>query len=415
MASTTRPEWAIFSPLPPSPSGIADYVAEHLEPLSRFFRLHVVVEKPEQAGHNACGDVVVHALEAFNRDPRLKRIPRLYHVGNNPFHEFVFREAIETPGVVVLHDFVIHHLISNITLGRGDAEAYASILSREHGKVGRHLARLRAAGCFSEFQQFLTPLSGMVIRRARSVIVHSTWAKRKIVELFPDTPTRCIPHHFFDGDLADLPLDRGAARAVIGADPDKLLFVCVGYVTPPKQVELLIRALGRVRSVLPEFELWLVGEAADQDGVVDLAKTEGLADRLKLTGRVALDMFQSAMLAADIVVNLRYPSAGETSGTLVRALGLGCCCVIFDYGTFADIPDDAAVRLPLDTADVDALADALVRLASDPGLRGRLGDAAKRHVLKANDLKRCASLYADAISESSSTSVRGRATARVDG
>src|SRR6202030_1971852 len=95
---------------------------------------------------------------------------RIYHLGNNPHHEWIYRAAMETPGVIVLHDLVLHHLIVEMTLARGDADGYAAALRASHGAAGEAWARGRAAGLHSEMGNFLMPASIDVAQRSRGVI-----------------------------------------------------------------------------------------------------------------------------------------------------------------------------------------------------------------------------------------------------
>src|SRR5581483_9096153 len=86
IARAGRVKVAYFSPLPPSTSGIADYSALLL--------------------------------------PALERLVEVYHVGNDPdAHAWIVDALRRRPGVVVLHDFVIHHLVAGLTIGRNDGHA----------------------------------------------------------------------------------------------------------------------------------------------------------------------------------------------------------------------------------------------------------------------------------------------------
>jgi hypothetical protein len=62
-------------------------------------------------------------------------------------------------------------------------------------------------------------------------------------------------------------------------------------------------------------------------------------------------------------VNLRFPSAGESSGSLARGFAAGVCCVVSDTGAYAELPRDAVLHVPLAGA-VPALAEALAALAA---------------------------------------------------
>ena len=104
---------AYYSPLPPERSGIADYSALLLPALSRLVDVDVVRRGRTRP---VAADVA------------------LYHVGNDPdAHGWIVEALRRRPGVIVLHEFVLHHLVSGITLARGDVEGYARALEREAG------------------------------------------------------------------------------------------------------------------------------------------------------------------------------------------------------------------------------------------------------------------------------------------
>ncbi len=67
---------------------------------------------------------------------------------------------------------------------------------------------------------------------------------------------------------------------------------------------------------------------------------------------------------------------GETSGTAIRALALGKPLVVSDVGWFAELPDDVALKVPVDDDEVDTLVAALDLLASRPDVRAAMGAAA---------------------------------------
>src|SRR5439155_14556544 len=115
----SRVKVAYYSPLPPSRSGIADYSALLLPALRESIEV-VVAERGKRAPD---ADIA------------------LYHVGNDPdAHGWIVDALRRRPSMVVLHEFVLHHLISGITLGRGDARGYFDAMERELGVAGRLLA-----------------------------------------------------------------------------------------------------------------------------------------------------------------------------------------------------------------------------------------------------------------------------------
>ena len=72
----------------------------------------------------------------------------------------------------------------------------------------------------------------------------------------------------------------------------------------------------------------------------------------------------SLMAACDVLVNLRSPTMGETSGSVIRGLSLGKPMLVSDVGWFSELPDDVALKIPVDEYEVPTIAAAL-ELAAD--------------------------------------------------
>src|SRR5206468_9167574 len=111
----------------------------------------------------------------------------------------------------------------------------------------------------------------------------------------------------------------------------------------------------------PSLTLLIVGEPAPNIDVDSMRR-----DGVVFTGYVPDEDFASYYPAADRLVNLRYPSAGETSGTLIRALDAGKPVAVSDYAQFAEFPDDCVMKIPFGEHEIDALADFFTRDLPDP-------------------------------------------------
>jgi hypothetical protein len=86
------------------------------------------------------------------------------------------------------------------------------------------------------------------------------------------------------------------------------------------------------------------------------------------------------MALTDILVNLRFPSMGESSATLIQALALGKPCVVTNDASFRDLPDNCVVKIDVGESEVSDLADAITALGVDLDRRASLGAAALRFV-----------------------------------
>ena len=112
------------------------------------------------------------------------------------------------------------------------------------------------------------------------------------------------------------------------------------------------------------------------------------------------------MRACDVAVNLRHPTAGETSGTVIRLLGLGKPLIVNETGSFAEIPDDAAAKVPLDDTEEDLLLAYLRALAADEPLRRRMGENARLHMELHHGLAASARGYAGFLRETVAAGAR---------
>src|SRR6185436_4960960 len=112
---------AFFSPLPPARSGIADYSEALIEFLGPLVDLKIF-SRGDQPFDPSGFDVI------------------LYHIGNNGFHDFVYETALRHPGVVVMHESNLHHLIADITIKRGDWDAYVRECAYQGGEAAREFA-----------------------------------------------------------------------------------------------------------------------------------------------------------------------------------------------------------------------------------------------------------------------------------
>ena len=329
---------AFLSPLPPTRSGVAHYAAMILPVLKRRFEV------------TAFGSAEGYLAADFDL--------AIYQLGNNPHHEFVFAEAMRNPGVVVLHDLVLHHLIVEMTLARGDAEGYVAALTASHGEAGAAWARGRAAGLHSEMGNFLLPGSIDLARRSRAVIVHNRWAADRLQSFGVRTPIHVVPHPFVEEIPRD---DREEVRRRLGFGLDDRVIGLFGFLTSAKRGEVVVEAFRAARQRNPRLRLLIVGEPAPNIDVASLA-----GEGVTVTGYVPDQDFGGYYAAADRLVNLRYPSAGETSGTLIRAFAAGKPVAVSDYAQFAEFPNDVVVKIGFGQDEVAKLTDFFLRDLSDP-------------------------------------------------
>jgi glycosyltransferase involved in cell wall biosynthesis len=358
---------AYFSPLPPDTSGIADYSALLLTALERLVEVEVV--RPGRT-RPVAADVA------------------LYHVGNNPdAHGWIVDALKRRPGVVVLHDWVIHHLVAGLTIGRKDGHAYLAAMEREAGVPGRLLGYGVLEGRVPplwEVRPEEFPLAGEVLDRSTGVIVHSRYVEERVRASGYEGPVWRIPHPAW-------PAPDVEPAAVDGAP----LIGCFGHLNESKRIPQLLRAFAELRTRKPAARLLLVGSEAPGFDLAGRLERLGLDDEGVIREPyVEEDRLWSLMAACDGIVLLRAPTMGETSGSAIRALSLGKPLVVSDVGWFSELPDEVALKVAPDEHEIEALAVALERLP-DPAMAA----AARAYVEREHDLDRVADAYTAALEQ----------------
>jgi glycosyltransferase involved in cell wall biosynthesis len=357
--------------MPPERSGISDYSTLLLPALRE--RIDVEIVK-----------------RGRKRPPRGADVA-LYHVGNDPSaHGWIVDALRRRPGVVVLHDFVLHHLAAGMTLARGDKDAYLDLLEREHGVAGRLLAygvMDKRIPALWESRAADFPLATFVLDHATALVVHSRYVRDRARAAGFVGPVDVVPHPAWP--RPDVEPERVADGTVVG---------CFGVVNASKRIPELLRAVAAVRREHPEVTLLLVGPTAPG---FDLDRR---LQRLGLTGEglvreawVDERRLWALMAGSDVLVNLRHPTMGETSGSVIRGLSLGKPLVVSDVGWFSELPKDVALAVPPDDDEVATLTAALDLLASREELRRTMGANAAELARREHDVERVAELYVAAL------------------
>jgi glycosyltransferase involved in cell wall biosynthesis len=351
--------------MPPSRSGIADYSALLLPELEKRM------------------DIVIARSGRFRKPPPAD--VALYHVGNDAeAHGWIVDELRKRPGVVVLHDFVLHHLVVGLTFARGDAAGYLAAMERDHGLVGRLLAYAVLDNKLPPLWETRPedfPLVGEVLQHATGLIAHSQYVERRARENGYEGPIFRIPHPAWP--VPEL------APADVEGDP---LIGCFGHLNETKRIAELVSAFERLRERRPGARLLLVGALA-----VRLGRLE-LPDGVEHRDYVPEDELWSLMAACDAIVSLRSPTMGETSGSAIRALSLGKPLVVSDVGWFGELPDDTVLKVPVDEHEEDTLLASLEALA-DPAVRAAVGARARELVEREHRVDQVAEAYAAALEQ----------------
>jgi glycosyltransferase involved in cell wall biosynthesis len=287
-----------------------------------------------------------------------------------------------------------------MTVGRSDGHGYLDAMEREGGVVGRLLAHGvldKRIPPLWESRPEDFHLAGEVLGLATGLIVHSRYVRDLARTAGYAGPVWIVPH-------AAWPVPE-IAPAGISADP---LVGTFGNVNASKRAPQLLEAFARLRQGRPSASLFLVGATSPGFDLDRRLQRLGLdAAGLLREGYVDEPRLWSLMAACDVHVNLRSPTMGETSGTAIRALSLGKPLIVSDVGWFSELPDEVALKVPVDDDEAETLLAALELLASRADVRAAMSAAAHDLARREHGVEHVAELYASAIEQAAG----GRAVA----
>ena len=383
---------AYVSPLPPRRTGIATYSQHLAAALAAHAELDLFDTQAEDPG----------VIDYAARPEMLLSLHRydavLYHFGNNPHHHLDMYRAFRLhPGVAVLHDTVLYYLMAG--LGRGGmleeflfnygAHRFDEFFALERDCPNGD--RLR----YPRPERY--PMAKRILTQAKGLIVHSETSAKLVVAQGALCPVHVVPLLAYPPMLEPGTVaTRAARRAELGIGEDELIIGCFGYNGPTKRLPVLFEAVHRLRARLP-CRVLLVGEAEALDR--DIAASQ-VVDRVIRAGFVDDQRFGSLLRSIDILVNLRFPSMGETSATLIQALACGIPSLVSDHAWFAELPGDVVRKIGIGPNEAEDVATALLELGRDPQRSVALAEAGRAYVVEHCAPDAVARRYAGILAES---------------
>jgi glycosyltransferase involved in cell wall biosynthesis len=389
-----RPRLAYVSPLPPERSGIADYSAELVPELARYYDIDLVVSQPAVSDPWIEANLPLRSVEWF--DAHAHHYDRvLYHFGNSPMHQHMFGLLERHPGIVVLHDFYLGNIVHHLDHTGYAPGAFQQALYYSHGFAA--LADQRNTGINASVWKY--PSNKALLDQASGVIVHARYPAQLAEQWYGHSSVR---------KWRTLPLlrarhaggDRAAARSALKLADDEFVVCSFGLLGPTKRNDALLAAwLASPLAQDPNCRLVFVGApdpgAYGRDFARQLAQAK-CARPVEVTGFVTHDVYRNWLAAADTGVQLRIQSRGETSAAVLDCLLYGVPAIANAHGSSAELPDDVLLKLPDDFA-IGELADALARLRGDVALRATLSARAGAYIDSEHSPAQVGRQYVEAI------------------
>ena len=383
---------AYFSPLNPQPSGISDYSEELLPYLAADAEITLFVDGFEPTNRELRAQFTCHD---YRRDPAILQTLRnydavVYHMGNDHrYHTGILEAMREHPGIVVFHDFALQDFFFGLAQARGRIEVYLEEVAACHGYTAtRESAEALERGSIPPLLARPTgfPLNCRLARGAEGIITHSEWGRARFAGIAPSVLVAHI-------NMPIKPPPAIGPRSEAQDDGDGVVQIAnFGLITPGKGIENVLRALSSLKAD-HNFHYTLVGEPNSFFDVRALVREHNMEDRVTITGHVRMDEFERRIAATDIALNLRERTVGETSASLCRIMAAGVPAIVFNVGSFSELPSDAVVKIDHDEHANALLEVYLRRLIEDRRLRELIGENARRFIKDHHDVRAAAASY----------------------
>lgn len=221
-------------------------------------------------------------------------------------------------------------------------------------------------------------------RAARVTACSDDLVQRAIALGADERTTEWIPYGADAKAFHVAPTAAARLRAQLGLDADTVMLLAVGRMVYKKGFEFLVRALPVVLERAPNLRLVFAGYGDLRGELEAQAHALGLNGHVTFAGRVPRADIPTYFAASDVVV---VPSVRDAAGNvdglpnvLLEGMAAARPIVASNIAGFPDVLGNGAGGLLVPEQDPAALAEAIVRLSTDAGLRAQLGAQGRAQV-----------------------------------
>lgn len=375
----------IVSPIPPIMTGTASYlhlIAKRMGGLMQALDVPVTIvcddsEWPQtgpddQMPEQFCGMAVTSYLHVPQDPPA--GTTRIYFLANNDKHVYVHqmlaRQSANTEGRVisVLHDpsmFMVHRHMARAPDVEFQISDLVEATRSQLGSSAVDLVRARHNMWLPDAFDYSTHCMGPALAKSDEIWTHSVYGANRVRFENDFKNARCKTVR-----VCSHPTNTVSPKPLARQAGEVFTMGVFGWVTPPKRLDSVMRGLAHALDRLPvekgeKIKLQVVGRRtpkADYDPEA-LSIKMGLERVVEFIDYPSTEEFGARIAASDLVFNLRYPSCGETSGTLASAEHSGVKVVCSRYQSFREAEGVwryVGVAAPYETLEIsDAIVDAL--------------------------------------------------------
>lgn len=393
---------AYVSPLPPDKSGIADYSEDLLYEICNYFNIDVYAETKNIKIDNNLKKFKIVELETLYDTCDFYDLI-IYNIGNNyEYHGNIFKMAIRIPGFIILHDYKINDMMNQLC-NISEIKFYNKNIYYESLLNPDYKPLLNGTRSITNEDTITFSL----LNKCYGGITHTIWAFDQMRKKYNDDIKNnifYIPMGNHGGNIiynddndeifSDIPdlndynnknYLNNCQNNIITKDTIK--FGVFGYMTINKRINKIILAF---KKIIDEnnikIHLFLVGKQNPDwscipgyQDINSMVRELHLEKYITIIDYVDISKFNKLVKYIDVSIGLRYPTNGESSGTITKFLYFNKPCIISDVDQFKDYPNSCTFKLPVnipESDEINILASYIIELTNDD-LRNKMSKCAK--------------------------------------
>ncbi|WP_449123559.1 glycosyltransferase [Pseudomonas sp. MPG01] len=294
----------------------------------------------------------------------------IHQVGDNyEFHQGNIEWLARFGGIVCLHDFFLGHLFWDWS--QHNAEQAQKVLKTYYStETAERFYSISGHEEFIAFTKDQSPMTEWICSMANGVVTHSNWGCDRVLSSCPG-PVRVVPLAYNSPGLSLA----GAQQKRLPTTKLKLL--TIGHVNPNKRVESCIKAIGGNPALREAVSYRLVGAIQPEvkTKILELAQSQGVD--VEISGEVDGDTLALAIIDADVISCLRWPSLEAASASAIEAMLYGKTTIVTNTGFYSELPEQYVLKIN-NEHEIEELRATLLSLHAKPDLMKTIGQEAQK-------------------------------------
>lgn len=398
--TTRRLRVAMVTPLPPEQTGIATYMSSILDALATEFDMDIFTTAPMDQLSGLASIYRIFPVEEL--EVRFRDYDQVvYQMGNSPFHTHVLRYSSRIPGVIVLHDLYVSSLLAYLQYVEGQTNVFEDELALSHGR-GASADLMTDAGW--EAARLKWPASARLVQSADAVLMHSQHGLDELQRNYPGIERAQLFQTPLPVVVSPPSLkQRSEAREALQIRNDEILVISAGFIADTKMALEILEAISGVKAP-PKKKIVLSFVGANDGGdygqrVTDMASSLQGRVGVRITGFVSAVEYEQYLNAADVAIQLRCSSRGESSLTVLECMAHGIPVIANKYGSSAELPAGTYKQLSSNPT-VTSIRKAIEELMAEPSVCSGLSDSALNYIENACSPENVARVYRQVVERS---------------